>query len=118
MIDSGEPGENAPTPQPALNELAIFGAELVSINVAFGVSKKFVKQARNSALCIIRAGIAHIIMLEMGVDDRDPCFVGLLFGGSTPGSALNCGSLERSDRIRCRQRGLLTSAKSAVRIQG
>ena len=87
-------------------------------NLAFGVSKKFVKQARNSALCIIRAGIAHIIMLEMGVDDRDPCFVGLLFGGSTPGSALNCGSLERSDRIRCRQRGLLTSAKSAVRIQG
>ena len=46
-------------------------------NIAFGVSEKFVEHALNCALCIIRAGVAHIIMLESRVDDRDSRFVGL-----------------------------------------
>src|SRR6516165_3182790 len=48
-------------------------------NLAFGVSKKFVEHTLNRAPCIIGAGIAHVIMLESGVDDRDSRFVGLLF---------------------------------------
>src|SRR5207247_3456397 len=48
-------------------------------DVTVGIDQESVEDCLYRALCRFRAGIAHVIVLESGLHNRNPCVLALLF---------------------------------------